>query len=27
VFDDGNAKVSEVCTKEVAPLCKKAGIE
>jgi D-xylose transport system substrate-binding protein len=27
VFDDGNAKVSDVCTKEVAPLCKKAGIQ
>ena len=27
VFDDGNAKVSEVCTKEVADLCKKAGIQ
>ena len=26
VFDDGNAKVSEVCTKEVKPLCDKAGI-
>jgi D-xylose transport system substrate-binding protein len=27
VFDDGNAKVSEVCTKEVKPLCEKAGIQ
>jgi D-xylose transport system substrate-binding protein len=26
VFDDGNAKVSEVCTGEVAALCAKAGI-
>ena len=26
VFDDGNAKVEEVCTKEVKPLCDKAGI-
>jgi D-xylose transport system substrate-binding protein len=27
VFDDGNAKVSEVCTGAVAPLCTKAGIK
>ena len=26
VFDDGNAKVEEVCTKEVKELCDKAGI-
>jgi D-xylose transport system substrate-binding protein len=26
VFDDGNAKISEVCTKEVADACKKAGL-
>ncbi len=27
VFDDGNAKISEVCTKELAAACKKAGLE
>jgi len=26
VFDDGNAKTSEVCTGSVAPLCQKAGL-
>ncbi len=26
VFDDGNAKISDVCTKEVADACKKAGL-
>jgi D-xylose transport system substrate-binding protein len=26
VFDDGNAKISEVCTKEVAAACQKAGL-
>ena len=26
VFDDGNAKISEVCTKEVAAACVKAGL-
>jgi D-xylose transport system substrate-binding protein len=26
VFDDGNAKISEVCTKEVADACQKAGL-
>ena len=26
VFDDGNAKISDVCTKEVAAACKKAGL-
>jgi D-xylose transport system substrate-binding protein len=26
VFDDGNAKISEVCTKEVADACAKAGL-
>jgi D-xylose transport system substrate-binding protein len=27
VFDDGNAKISEVCTAEVAELCQKAGLQ
>jgi D-xylose transport system substrate-binding protein len=27
VFDDGNAKVSEVCTKAVAEACQKAGLQ
>ena len=27
VFDDGNAKVSEVCTKTVAEACQKAGLQ
>jgi D-xylose transport system substrate-binding protein len=27
VFDDGNAKISEVCTKEVAEACQKAGLQ
>jgi D-xylose transport system substrate-binding protein len=27
VFDDGNAKISEVCTEELAAACKKAGLE
>ena len=26
VFDDGNAKISDVCTKEVADACQKAGL-
>jgi hypothetical protein len=26
VFDDGNAKISEVCTKAVADACQKAGL-
>jgi D-xylose transport system substrate-binding protein len=27
VFDDGNAKISEVCTKAVAEACQKAGLQ
>jgi D-xylose transport system substrate-binding protein len=27
VFDDGNAKISEVCTPEVAAACKEAGLQ
>ena len=26
VFDDGNAKISDVCTKEIAEPCQKAGL-
>jgi D-xylose transport system substrate-binding protein len=26
VFDDGNAKISDVCTKEVTDACQKAGL-
>ncbi len=26
VFDDGNAEISDVCTKAVAEACQKAGL-